>query len=162
MVVSDGLEPSECQSQSLMPYHLATRQLTISGGGSWIWTMEPEGTDLQSAAFDHFANPPYISGADTRNRTRNLLITSQLLYQLSHVGKHKWWEIQDSNLWPPACKADALTNWANLPFMKLKNGAWDRTWTDMSFNTRRILSPVRLPIPPLRHINVLLIKTTLI
>ena len=29
-----------------------------SGGGSWIWTMEPEGTDLQSAAFDHFANPP--------------------------------------------------------------------------------------------------------
>ena len=97
MVVSDGLEPSECQSQSLMPYHLATRQLTISGGGSWIWTMEPEGTDLQSAAFDHFAIPPK-SGADRGSRTPNLLITSQLLYQLSHVGKHKWWEIQDSNL----------------------------------------------------------------
>ena len=29
--------------------------------------------------------------------------------------KNKWWAIQDSNLWPPACKADALTNWANRP-----------------------------------------------
>ena len=31
-----------------------------SGGGLWIWTTEPEGTDLQSAAFDHFANPPKV------------------------------------------------------------------------------------------------------
>ena len=30
----------------------------LSGGGTWIWTMEPEGTDLQSAAFDHFAISP--------------------------------------------------------------------------------------------------------
>ena len=29
-----------------------------SGGGRWIRTIEPEGTDLQSAAFDHFAIPP--------------------------------------------------------------------------------------------------------
>ena len=27
-----------------------------------------------------------ISGADTKSRTRDLLITSQLLYQLSYVG----------------------------------------------------------------------------
>lgn len=27
-----------------------------------------------------------FSGADTRSRTRDLLITSQLLYQLSYVG----------------------------------------------------------------------------
>ena len=81
MAASDGLEPSECQSQSLMPYHLATRQ-SRNGGGTWIWTMEPEGTDLQSAAFDHFAIPPKINGADWGNRTPNLLITSQLRYQL--------------------------------------------------------------------------------
>ena len=32
-----------------------------------------------------------------------------------------WWAIQDSNLWPPACKAGALTNWANRPtIIKLK------------------------------------------
>ena len=30
----------------------------ISGGERWIRTIEPEGTDLQSAAFDHFAIPP--------------------------------------------------------------------------------------------------------
>ena len=47
--------------------------------------MEPEGTDLQSAAFDHFAIPP--NGADRGNRTPNLLITSQLRYQLRYVGK---------------------------------------------------------------------------
>ena len=29
-----------------------------SGGERWIRTIEPEGTDLQSAAFGHFAIPP--------------------------------------------------------------------------------------------------------
>ena len=47
--------------------------------------MELERTDLQSAAFDHFAISPN-NGAENRNRTRNLLITSQLLYQLSYFG----------------------------------------------------------------------------
>ena len=47
--------------------------------------MEPERTDLQSAAFDHFATLPQ-NGADRGNRTPNLLITSQLLYQLSYFG----------------------------------------------------------------------------
>ena len=50
--------------------------------------MEPEGTDLQSAAFDHFAILPSY-GADRENRTPNLLITSQLRYLLRYVGK--WW-----------------------------------------------------------------------
>ena len=31
----------------------------ISGGERWIRTIEPEGTDLQSAAFSHFATFPY-------------------------------------------------------------------------------------------------------
>ena len=48
--------------------------------------MEPEGTDLQSAAFDHFAIPPK-SGAERGTRTPNPLITSQLRYQLRHFGK---------------------------------------------------------------------------
>ena len=48
--------------------------------------MEPEGTDLQSAAFDHFAIPPK-NGADRESRTPNLLITSQLRCQLRYVGK---------------------------------------------------------------------------
>ena len=41
-------------------------------------------TDLQSAPFGHSGTPPYK--ADDRTRTDNLLITSQLLCQLSHVG----------------------------------------------------------------------------
>ena len=54
------------------------------GGERWIRTTEPEGTDLQSVAFSLFAISP--NGAENRNRTRNLLITNQLLYQLSYFG----------------------------------------------------------------------------
>ena len=38
-------------------------------------------TDLQSAPFGRSGNPPYLYGAGDRNRTYNLLITSQLLYR---------------------------------------------------------------------------------
>ena len=42
-----------------MPYRLATGQLIKPNGGRrWIRTIEPEGTDLQSAAFGRFAIPP--------------------------------------------------------------------------------------------------------
>ena len=37
----------------------------IDGGGRWIRTIEPEGTDLQSAAFNHFATSPN-NGAGNR------------------------------------------------------------------------------------------------
>ena len=30
----------------------------LNGGRGWIRTIEPEGTDLQSAAFSHFATSP--------------------------------------------------------------------------------------------------------
>ena len=33
----------------------------ISGGERWIRTIEPEGTDLQSVAFSHFATSPTIN-----------------------------------------------------------------------------------------------------
>ncbi len=41
--------------------------------------------DLQSAPFGHSGTPPkfFETGADYRNRTGDLLITSQLLYLLS-------------------------------------------------------------------------------
>ena len=69
-----------------------------TGGGGQIRTAEPEGADLQSAAFSHFATPP--SGAGERSRTLDLLITSQLLYQLSYSGiniNKKWWVRTESN-----------------------------------------------------------------
>ena len=37
----------------------------ISGGARWIRTTEPEGTDLQSAAFGRFATAPK-NGAENR------------------------------------------------------------------------------------------------
>ena len=40
-----------CSTFKLYPY--------INGGGGRIRTAEPEGADLQSAAFSHFATPPY-------------------------------------------------------------------------------------------------------
>ena len=43
-------------------------------------------TDLQSAPFGHSGTPPYeIVGAGGRTRTPDLLITNQLLYQLSYT-----------------------------------------------------------------------------
>ena len=47
------------------------------------------------------------NGADCRNWTRNLLITSQLLCQIE-LSRQKWWRSTGSNRWPSACKADAL------------------------------------------------------
>ena len=67
--------------------------LILVGGGGF----EPpksETSDLQSDAFGHSAIRPYsilprlygvIVGAGDRNRTNNLLITNQLLCQLSYT-----------------------------------------------------------------------------
>ncbi len=56
--------------------------MPLSGGGGRIRTAEPEGADLQSAAFSHFATPPH--GGFGRNRTADTRIFSPLLYQLSY------------------------------------------------------------------------------
>ena len=70
----------------------------VEGGGFEPPKAEP--SDLQSDPFGHSGTPPLkpipfprylikvnaltsINGADCRNRTGDLLITSQLLYQLS-------------------------------------------------------------------------------
>ena len=37
-----------------------TAWLYPNGGGEWIRTTEPEGTDLQSVAFSLFATPPTV------------------------------------------------------------------------------------------------------
>ena len=67
----------------------------VEGGGFEPPKAEP--SDLQSDPFGHSGTPPHniqrisyqaflvdsINGADCRSRTGDLLITSQLLYQLS-------------------------------------------------------------------------------
>ena len=64
--------------------------MKMDGGG-----FEPPkqfAADLQSVPFGHSGIHPYgicfIHKADDRTRTDNLLITNQLLCQLSHIGTH--------------------------------------------------------------------------
>jgi hypothetical protein len=89
-----------------MPSYLVPRPFfLVEGGGFEPPKVEP--ADLQSAPFDHSGTPPKIkprilrersttvnrnnlirhkkSGAGGRNRTPDLLITNQLLYQLSYT-----------------------------------------------------------------------------
>ena len=64
---------------------------TISGvflvEGDGFEPSKQDATDLQSAPFGHSGTPPYSvkSGAGDGTRTRNLLITNQLLCQLSYT-----------------------------------------------------------------------------
>ena len=46
-------------------------------------------TDLQSAPFGHSGTLPYSIGAGGRIRTPDLLITNQLLYQLSYTSLYR-------------------------------------------------------------------------
>ena len=58
-----GIEPtSKVLETSILPLNYVP---IIDGGGGQIRTAEPEGADLQSAAFSHFAIPP-IDGAGQR------------------------------------------------------------------------------------------------
>ena len=57
-------------------------------GGEGFEPSKASLTDLQSAPFGHSGIHPYgfTHKADDRTRTDNLLITNQLLCQLSHIG----------------------------------------------------------------------------
>ena len=85
MVALDGLEPSECQSQSLMPYHLATRQYKVVEGHGF----EPWNPKEQIYSLPRLTTSLTLQqdGADRGSRTPNLLITSQLRCQLRYIGK---------------------------------------------------------------------------
>ena len=71
--------------------HIVIHQVLQMGGGGF----EPPkrvAADLQSVPFGHSGIRPYLyiilyrEKADDRTRTDNLLITNQLLCQLSHIG----------------------------------------------------------------------------
>ena len=52
-----GIEPtSKVLETFILPLNYAP--IKLNGGGGQIRTAEPEGADLQSAAFSHFATPP--------------------------------------------------------------------------------------------------------
>ena len=81
-----SLEPES--SASANSAILANIKLLVDGGG-----FEPpksETADLQSAPFGHSGTRPYEVGAGDGNRTCNLLITNQLLCQLSYTSTSHW------------------------------------------------------------------------
>ena len=71
------------------------RRKTATPDGVTVFLVEEGGfeppksvtTDLQSAPFGRSGTPPYSIGAGGRIRTPDLLITNQLLYQLSYTSE---------------------------------------------------------------------------
>ena len=71
------------------------KRKTVTPDGVTVFLVEEGGfeppksvtTDLQSAPFGRSGTPPYELGAGGRIRTPDLLITNQLLYQLSYTSK---------------------------------------------------------------------------
>ena len=103
--------PRRQRKNRTIRYFLCLILLRRMGGGGF----EPPkqfAADLQSVPFGHSGNHPYyilfsfycFMQADDRTRTDNLLITNQLLCQLSHIGEllirtlHTEWDLQGSNL----------------------------------------------------------------
>ena len=59
--------------------------MPVKDGRGGIRTPEPEGADLQSAAFSLFATLPYdLKNGARRNRTADTWSFNPLLYQLSY------------------------------------------------------------------------------
>ena len=75
-----GIEPTLTVLETVVLPLNYTPMDKCNGGGQ-IRTAEPEGADLQSAAFSHFATPP---NGLRRIRTADTLSFNQVLYQLSY------------------------------------------------------------------------------
>ena len=128
-----GYEPDE------LPDCSTPRQYKIKSGRRRIRTFEAIATDLQSAPFGRSGIHPHKKKADDRTRTDNLLITSQLLCQLSHIGIN----VNDSDgnrTRVTAVKGRCLDRLTKEPYMLntfrcFNSPCWTRT-NDNSVNSR--------------------------
>ena len=130
--------------------------MPVRYGRGGIRTPEPEGADLQSAAFSLFATlPKYINGA-RRNRTADTWSFNPLLYQLSYRAFLLLRE-QDLNLRPSGYEPDELPN-CSIPRYVYKGGCGIRTharfYTPDGFQDRSLQPD--LGNPP---INIIIVRT---
>ena len=103
--------PSNPPDEKKKPSHLTVQRFSLVGEGGF----EPPKsltTDLQSAPFGHSGIPPYVilllvGGAGRRIRTPDLLITNQLLYQLSYTSISATNRLYLSRLYP-VCQDEVL------------------------------------------------------
>ena len=102
-----GIEPVLCHHNRILsparlpvPPRRQTVNMLFTMGRGGFEPPKQIAADLQSVPFGHSGICPLLQykivEADDRTRTDNLLITNQLLCQLSHIGKK--WDLQGSNL----------------------------------------------------------------
>src|SRR5690606_36288562 len=81
-----GIEPT---SKVLETFVLPLNYTPKNGGGGRIRTAEPKGADLQSAAFSHFATPPYWWLRTESNRRhkdfQSFALPTELLSQTIYI-----------------------------------------------------------------------------
>ena len=91
---------------------------SCNGGEGRIRTTEPKGTELQSAAFSHFATSPLLVPAKGLEPSTYWLQVSCSTNWAKPANILlcfiEWWRLTGSNRWPSACKADALPTELNL------------------------------------------------
>ncbi|AFM80702.1 bacteriophage replication gene A protein (GPA) [Streptococcus mutans GS-5] len=131
--------------------------MPVRYGRGGIRTPEPEGADLQSAAFSLFATlPMYIYDGARRNRTADTWSFNPLLYQLSYRAFLLLRE-QDLNLRPSGYEPDELPN-CSIPRYIYKGGCGIRTharfYTPDGFQDRSLQPD--LGNPP---INIIIVRT---
>ena len=121
MVLEAGLEPARMLLRGILsPLRLPIppqRRIEFYGGATQIWTGGGgfAGPCLTAWLWRRFQKNPIIKKME--RETRFELATFALARQRSttepfphipYLGYKVWWEQQGSNLWPSACKADAL------------------------------------------------------
>ena len=112
-----GIEPTNVGATIRCVNHFATIAMAGVAG------IEPTLTVLETAVLPLNYTPTYlINGAGSRTWTRNLLITSQLLYQLSYSGIYLIMVAWDG-IEPPTQGFSVLcsTDWATKPFFKWRS-----------------------------------------
>ena len=103
---------------SPLPYHLAMAPAYAEYVCIKNWSGLRGSNSLpppwQGGALPDELKPQVVPQARVELATRGFSVRCST-YWATEANYKLWWEQLDSNQWPPACKAGALTSWAMLP-----------------------------------------------